>query len=167
MTRDKRLPFAQWADIHRTDRFISIEPLSGYNMVQREDEGCVFYLLPDASDDALGRALLGALDKSRFIWPPDEAVEFFKEERYLECDRNWHKEIMRRYGYETKQELYKNMNWCRAERSEGTISIQSHKCDDKPEHGKWVPPDKTVIVPVTTNFAAAGAALRLALDRGE
>ena len=164
---DKRLPFAQWADIHQTDRFISIEPLSGYNMVQREDEGCVFYLQPDATDDALGRALLKALDKSRFIWPPDEAVEFFKEERYLECDRNWHKEIMRRYGYETKRELYRNMNWCRAERSEGTISIQSHKRDDKPEQRKWAPPDKTVIIPVTTNPTAAGAALRLAFDRCE
>ncbi len=85
-----RLPFTQWADVNRTDRFISIEPLSGYRTIQREDEGHIIYLSPEADDDALGRALLEALDKSRFIWPPDEP-EFFKWQRYVACYRNWQK----------------------------------------------------------------------------
>jgi hypothetical protein len=78
----ERLPFAQWADVKRTERFICVEPLSGYRMIQREDEGYVIYLPPDATDDALGQALLEALDKSRFIWPRDEP-EFFEADRYM------------------------------------------------------------------------------------
>lgn len=165
MTSTDRLPFAQWADINRTDLFISVEPLSGYRTIQRDDEGCVVYLTPSTADDALGRAMLEALDKSRFIWPPDEP-EFFKWQRYVLCYRNWQKDFMRRYGYKTKREAYKNLDWCRAERSEGKISIQPHK-RDKPQYFVDLPPDKTVIVPETRDTAVLGAALRLALDRCE
>jgi hypothetical protein len=166
MMSTERLPFTQWAEINRTERFISVEPLSGYSMVQRENEGYVIYLAPDASDEILGRALLEALEKSRFIWPRDEP-EFLDPERYVRCYRNWQKDFMYRYGYKTKREAYKNMNWCRAERCEGKISIQPHKRDEKPEYWIWLPPDQNVVIPVTTDAAVAGAALRLALDRCE
>jgi hypothetical protein len=165
MTSTDRLPFAQWADINRTGRFISAEPLSGYRMVQREDEGYVIYLAPDATDEDLGRALLECLDKSRFIWPPDEP-QFLEWQRYLQCYRNWQNDFMRRYGYKTKREAYKNMDWCRTKRSEGKISLQPHK-RDKPEYWRDLPPDRTVVIAATTDAAAAGAALRLALDHCE
>jgi len=164
MKRDERLPFTQWADIHRTDRLTSVEPLSGYRMVQRDNEGYVIYLPSDASDAALGQALLEALDRSRFIWPPDE-MEFFEAERYVRCYRNWQKDFMRRLGCKTKRELYKNMDWCRAERSEGTISIKPHKRDSQPEYFTYLPADKNVVIPATTDPIVAGAALRLAFDR--
>jgi hypothetical protein len=77
MNARERLPFTQWADTNRTDRFICVRPKSGYRMVQPEDDGYVIYLPPDATDQTLGRALLKALDPSRFIWPCDEP-EFFK-----------------------------------------------------------------------------------------
>jgi hypothetical protein len=161
----ERLPFAQWADVHRTERFISVEPLSGYRHIQREDEGFVIYLAPDATDEALGQALLESLDRSRFIWPRDEP-EFSKAERYMRCYRNWQKDFMRRYGYKTKRDAYKNMDWCRAERSEGKISITPHK-RDKPQYWKTLPPDRTVVIPATTDAVAAGSALKLALSRCE
>jgi len=164
MKPTKILPFRQCAEIHRTEKFISIEPLSGYRIIGREDEGCVIYLTPDASDGALGRALLDALDRSRFIWPPDP--EFDKWERYEGCYRNWQKDFMQRYGYKTKRDAYKNMDWCRAKRSEGKISIEPHK-RDKPEYFTDLSPDKTVVIPATDEAARAGAALRLALDRCE
>jgi hypothetical protein len=163
MKSTDRLPFAQWADINRTERFMSVEPLSGYGIVQREDEGYVVYLAPDANDEALGQALLEALDKSRFIWPRDEP-EFFKAERYVRCIENWHKDFMRRHGYKTKREAYRNMDWCWSQRSEGKISIHPHH-RVKPEQWKWLSPDSNVVIPATTDAAAAGAALRLALDR--
>jgi hypothetical protein len=163
MKRREPLPFAQWASIHGTEKFVSVEPLSGYSIIQREDEGRIIYLPPDASNETLGQALLEALGKSRFIYPPDR--EFSNPERYMRCYRNWQKDFMRRYGYKTKREAYRNMNWCEAERSEGTISIQPHKRDDKPEHWIWLSPDQTVVVPATADAAVVGAALRLALDR--
>jgi CDI immunity protein len=165
MKTTDRLPFMQWASIHRTGRFISIQPLSGYRRALREDDGYVIYLPPDASDDVLGRALLEALDRSRFIWPDDEP-EFFEWERYMRCYRNWQKDFMHRYGYKTKRDAYKSMDWCEAKRSAGTISIEPHK-HDKPEYFSDLPADKTVILPETRDAATAGAALKLALDRCE
>lgn len=159
------VPFTQWADIHRTEKFISVEPLSGYRRSLREDEGCVIYLPPDATDNALGQALLEALGMSRFIFPRNEP-QFFEAERLMRADRNWQKDFMRRYGYKTKRDAYKNMDWCRAERTEGKISIKPHR-RDKPEYWRDLAADRKVIIPATTDAAAAGAALRLALDRCE
>jgi hypothetical protein len=164
--KGERLPFAQWADIHRTDRFISVEPLSGYRRSLREDEGYVVYLAPDTSNELLGQALFDGFSKSRFIWPPDER-EFFKAERYMQALSKWQEDFMRRYGYKTKRDAYKNMSWCKAKRSEGAISIQPHRRDDKPEYWVWLPPSENVVIPVTNDPAVAGAALRLALDRCE
>jgi CDI immunity protein len=162
MKSRKRLPFAQWADINRTERFVSVEVLSGYRTIQPDDEGYIIYLAPDVSNDRLGQALLEALDKSRFIWPPDE-MEFFKAERYVRVYRDRQQDFMRRYGYKTKREAYRNMDWCRVERSEGVISIKPHQ-RDKPEYWTDLPPDKIVILPVTTDAVVVGTALRLALD---
>jgi hypothetical protein len=165
MKSKRILPFTQYADISRTEKFICVQPMSGYRMILPEDDGYVIYLAPDAGDDALGRALLEALDRSRFIPPPNEP-EFFKWERYMLCHHNWQKDFMRRYGYKTKHDAYKNMNFCRAERSEGKISIKPHK-RDKLESFRDLPADKTVVVPATADAATAGTALKLALDRCE
>jgi hypothetical protein len=162
----KLLPFRQWAEIHRTEKFISIEPLSGYRMVVREDEGYIVYLPPDTSDEALGAALLEVLGKSRFVLPDDDP-DLLKVERYRQCDRNWENDFMGRYGYKTKRDAYKNMNWCRAKRSEGKISIQPHHRRDKPGEWRWLPPEQHVVISETQNAAVVGAALRLALNRCE
>jgi len=165
MKRAKALPFRQCADVHRTERFICVMPLSGYRTMQPEDDGYVIYLEPDASDDAVGRALLEALDRSRFIPPPNEP-EFFKWERYTQCHRNWQHDFMRRYGYKTKRDAYKNMEWCRVKRTEAKISIMPHK-RDKPEYYRSLPEEKTVVIPETRDTVTAGAAVRMALGRCE
>ena len=157
MTSTDRLPFRQCADIHRTDRFISVEPLSGYRMVQREDEGYVIYLAPDAVDEELGQALLAYLDKSRFIWPPDEP-QFFEWPRYMQLYRNRQQDVIAATATRPQREAYKNMDWCR-QRSDGKISIRPHK-RDKPEYWRDLPPERTVVIPATPDAAAAGAALR-------
>lgn len=163
MTREERLPFTQWASVHRTDKFISIQPLSGYIRTLREDEGYVIYLKPDADDETVGRGLLEAMDKSRFIWPPDEPA-FFEAERIERCYRNWEKDFMSRYGYKTKRAAYKTMVWCLAERSEGTISIRPHQRRAKPGEWLWLPPEQDVVIPATRDAAALGAALRVAFE---
>jgi hypothetical protein len=165
MSSKERVPFTQWANVHRTERLISIEPLSGYRMAYREDEGHVVYLPPDASDDVLGQTLLQALERSRFVWPADEP-DLFKPERYMQRYRNWQADFMRRYGYKTKREAYENMDWCKVERSEGNISIKPHK-REKPEYFRDLPQDRTVVISAMDNAARIGAALRLALDRCE
>ena len=84
----------------------------------------------------------------------------------MRCYRNWQKDFMRRYGYKTKREAYENMDWCKAERSPGNISIKPHK-RDKPEYFRDLPMDRTVVISAADNAAKIGAALRLALDRCE
>jgi hypothetical protein len=162
----KRLPFHQSADIYITDKFISVEPMSGYGQVLPEDEGDVTYLPSDVADEALGRVLLDALDKSRFIWPPDEP-EFFEWQRYMRCYKNRENDFMRQHGYKTKRALYKNMKWCRAKRAEANISIQPHQRREKPGEWKWLPPQQNIIIPETRDAAAVGSALRLAFVRCE
>ena len=103
MSATKILPFTQWAR-KRTEKFVSVEPLSGYSIIQPEDDGYVIYLAPNASDEALGRALWRTA-RSRYIFPPDP--EFSEAERYLRCDHNWQKDFMTRYGYKNKREAYK------------------------------------------------------------
>ena len=164
MSATKVLPFTQWADVHGTERFICVEPLSGYRIIQREDDGYMIYLTPDTDHDALGRALLEALNRSRFIFPPDPA--FSEAERYVRCYHNWQADFMRRYDYKSKRDAYKNMDWCRVKRSEGKILIRPHR-RDQPEYFRDLPPDKTVVIPATDDAEAVGAALRLALDRCE
>jgi hypothetical protein len=73
---------------------------------------------------------------------------------------------MRRYGYKTKRDAYKDMDWCRADRSKGKISIWPRK-RDKPEYFRNLPADRTVVIPETRDAVVAGAALRKALDRCE
>jgi hypothetical protein len=164
MSATKVLPFTQWADVSRTERFICVESLSGYRIIQREDDGYVLYLTPDANQDTLGRAVLDALGRSRFIFPPDPA--FSEAERYMKCYHDWQKDFMQRYGYKTKRDAYRNMDWCRVKRSEGKISIQPHQ-RDKPEYFRDLPAERTVVLPATDDAETIGAALRLALDRCE
>ena len=158
------LPFRQQADVNRTDRFLCVQPMSGYRIVQQEDDGYTIYLPPNASDEALGQALLECLDRSRFIWPPDPHFDDWR--RYMPLHKNWQKDFMQRYGYKTKREAYRNMDWCRVKRSEGRISLQPHK-RDKPEYFRDLPPERTVVIPATADATATGGALRQALDRCE
>ena len=159
MRSTKTKPFTQWADVARTERFIRIVPLSGYRLVQHQYEAYATYLEPHASDEALGRALLDTLERSQFIPPLPAFSEAEKYMRYY-----WKKDFAQRY--KTKREEYKNMDWCRAKRSEGKIEIYPHQ-RDMPEYFLNHPPERTVVIPATAKAEAVGTAGRLALNRCE
>ena len=150
-------PFTQWADIGKTDRFIRIVPLSGYRLVQHKYDAYAVYLEPHASDEALGRALLDTLERSRFIPPRPEFSEAEKYMRYY-----WQKDFAQRN--KTRREEYKSMDWCRAKRSGAKIEIHPHQ-GDMPEYFLDHPPEKTVVIPAIANAEAVGASARLALNR--
>jgi hypothetical protein len=158
------LPFRQRADIFRTEKFVAVEPRSGNMRVLREDEGYVIYLPPQPDDEALGRALLEALDRSRFIRSAANERRFFEEDRIKQSEQKWHDEVMGRYGYKSKRALYKSMNWVRARRMEGVISFTPHD-RRTPGTWRWLPPDKTIVIPETRDAVVAGTALRRGLDQ--
>jgi hypothetical protein len=110
--------------------------------------------------------VLEVLKRSRVVSPIDER-EFFEADRIMKNYRAWHEDFMKRYRYKTKRAAYKNMRFCRAERSEGKISIKPHKRDLKP--GLWwdLPPEKTVLIPVSDDPGIVGAAVNLALSHCE
>jgi hypothetical protein len=156
-------PFKKTATIYKSEKFISVVPLSGANIAQyREDENNWVYLELQASDEVLGHALSAALAKSRFV--DDDA--FYNPDRVMHAYANWETDFMNRYGYKTKHAAYKNLDWCLARVFDGNISIQPHR-REKMKTWRSLPPDRTVVIPASENAAAVGAALRLALDRCE
>jgi hypothetical protein len=158
------ISFVKYATIYKSKEFISVEPLSGASGLHyREDENHRIYLEPDATDDALGAVLLEALGRSRFIDPVQQR-DFFNRDRATRVYENWQKDFTARYGYKSKREAHKSLDWCMARMSEENISIEPHG-RDKPGYWRSLPEERTVIVPATTDVAVAGAAMRLALDR--
>jgi CDI immunity protein len=157
-------PFKRTATIYKSDKYILVDPLSGANILKylEDDDSSRVYLAPDAADEILGRALLAALARSRYV----EEREFFDPDRAMRAEANRQNDIMRRYGYKTKRDVYQKLDWCVAKMSDDKISIQPHR-RYKPNFWKTLPADRTVIIPETRDAAAAGAALRLALDRCE
>jgi hypothetical protein len=164
--RRAQIPFKKSATIYKSEKFISIEALSGASALKyRENASLGVYLDLDATDEALGQALLAALDRSRFVDPRSERA-FFDPDRATRVYADWQNDMMRRYGYKTRREAYRNMDWCYARMSEGKIFIEPHR-RDKPGSWRSLPPDRTVVIPTTDAPLAVGAALRLALDRCE
>lgn len=159
------LPSDRWADVSRTDRFVCVQPLSGYRIIQPDDDGYTIYLSPDSTDESLGQAVLECLGRSRYVWPADEPG-FDEWQRYIPLYKAWQKDFMRRYGYKTKREAYRNLDWCRVHRSRGRISLQPHK-RDKPEYFRDLPDESTVVIPETMDAVVVGGALRQALARCE
>jgi hypothetical protein len=153
--------FAKTATIYKSARSICIETLSGTaGLTYREDDPYRIYLEPEATDEVLGRVLLAALDRSRFI----EDREFYKPDRATRACTDWKKEFAHRDGYKSRREFFKTVDWCMAKIREGKIVIQPHR-RDKPGAWRGLPQDQTVVIPLTQDAAVAGAALRLALDR--
>jgi hypothetical protein len=165
-TSPSEWPFRQCATINETEKFIATTAISGYRRFLPEDEPQIIYLAPDSPGVVLGQAVLETLDRSRFIHP-DTDRDFFDMHRILAADKAWHADFMKRYKYKTKRDAYRNMRYCRVERCEGKISIQPHKRDFKP--GLWwdLPPEKTVVIPETSDPGIVGAAARLALSHCE
>jgi CDI immunity protein len=162
--RPAQEPFKKTATIYKSEKFISVEPLSGANILKylEDDDSARVFLEPDAADEILGRALLGALARSRFV----EEREFFDPDRAMRAEVHRQNDAMRRYGYKTKRDVYQKLDWCIAKISDGKISIQPYR-RYKPNYWKTLPADRTVVIPETHDAATAGAALNLALDRCE
>jgi hypothetical protein len=159
------VPFTQSAAILQTEKFTFVESLSGYRRFLQEDDGYRVYLEPDPTVEAIGRAVLEALDKSRFL-DPRKNDEFFDAKRIAETHRKWHFDFMTRYGYKTKREAYKNMLYCYASRCNGAISIKPFR-RDRPEYWVELPADIAVVISATKDPVTVGDAAKLAFSRCE
>ncbi|MFC5694173.1 contact-dependent growth inhibition system immunity protein [Pseudomonas sp. GCM10022186] len=166
-----------WANAKLNKEFICIETYSGYRMSQADHKGVTHLLAPDASDQAVGEALLDALSKSRFVLPEprkdvwihpeatfdSELYDFdASEQRY----KDWISQLMEKYGYKTKRALFKDMKNCDIESFSGKIIIgPSHHEKLEGWSGKGLSEADNVIIPTTSTPEEVGVALRLAFSR--
>jgi CDI immunity protein len=156
--------FPKTTAIWRSEKFICIETLSGVpGLMYQEDKPYRVFLDLDATNALIGRALLMALDKSRYV--DNSEPEFFDPTRAVRVVEDWEKDIMQRYGFKSEHDVYKNLDWCAGQMFDGKIKIQPHR--RSPPAWRNLPAEKTVFIPMTDDAATIGAALRLALSRCE
>ena len=166
-----------WANAKLNKEFFCIETYSGYGSCRADYKGAMHLLAPDASDQAIGEALLDALSKSRFVlpeprkdvWIHPEATFDSKlydfdasEQRY----KDWISQLIEKYGYKTKRALFKDMKNCDIEIFSGKIII-GPSYHEKLEgwSGKGLSDADNVVIPVTSTPDQVGFALRLAFSR--
>ncbi len=128
-------------------------------MVDHEAEE--FLMEPNASDLALGAAILKSLSQSRFL-PLAEAQS--RRERVAELYDAWVAKIMERYSYKSKRAMFKNMKNCGIYLVEGQIRICPMR-HDKLEGWEGLEKSEDVFVPTDAPLEEIGVALRLALSR--
>ena len=164
-----------WAEVVCNNDFICVDTFSGYRGGDcRDPKGKQNLLPPDASDVALGEAVLDALAHSRWVLPaPREGstypagVEF--DMSMYDYKTNYSVRVnalMERYGYKTKRALFKGMKRVGIANENGVITM-------RPSHHYrlegWEAGDLTeedyVVIPATSPPEEIGAALRLALSR--
>jgi hypothetical protein len=119
MTKSPQNRFGSVATIYRSDRLICIEALSGAGpLAYREDNSPRIYLEPAATNKILGRALLTAFGKSRFVDPSSER-EFYDPERATRRFKEWQQEFLVPNGYKSRQAALMSLDWCSAGRADG------------------------------------------------
>ena len=145
--------------------FFLVETYSGHRMLGSDPKGAQQYLEPDASDDALGTAVLDALSRSRFL-SVEEANEFFNLKRSQEKYEEWKRSVMARYGYKTKRALFKDMMSCSIQMAGDSIKVSPTDHDRLDGWaGRNAEGTEDVVIPASSSAAEVGAALRVAFSR--
>mgnify|MGYP001112869634 CR=1 FL=1 len=151
------------ANVSNNGDFISIQTYSGYSLAMIDPEAKEHLLSPGVSDEELGKSILEALGESRFL-PIEEArtLRLNTEQNY----KNWIEQIKARYGYKTKNALFKKMMSCGIQLDDGIITIRP-SLHEKLEawSGDGIREEDYVKIPADSPPAEIGAALRLAFKR--
>jgi hypothetical protein len=145
--------------------FICIETYSGRGRLGSDPRGVRHLLDPDASDEAIGLAILDALKLSRFL-STQEYDGFFDPEPNRQRYADWVVTLMKRYGYKTKRALFKNMKNCGIHQNTETF-IFSPTRHEKLEgwSGEGISDEDLVVIPATSSPIEVGQALRKAFAR--
>jgi hypothetical protein len=154
------------AAIYRNRDFIFIETQSGYSVAISDPDGGAYFLNTDVNNEALGRCLNDALLRSRFITPQHRAENplFFDFRLIGENYKKWVDGLLAKFGYKTKQALFKKMILCHAKVVDGILTLDPNR-HDKLEAWEGLGDDEKVVLPFDSSEAEIGAALRVALDR--
>jgi len=145
------------------ERFICLVPQSGYRLAMPEPTALERLLTPDVPDSILGEAVQNSLAESKFLTLEEaKALRSVADSR----DAEWVRSLMDRYGYRTKQALFKNMKSCSIVVSDDEL-VFSPSHHDKLDSWSRSKGDgiEDVIIPSDSSMTEVGAALRLAFSR--
>jgi hypothetical protein len=157
------LPPTRWTAVYVTKRFVHVETRSGYRRNLGDGGRYKAYFGTGVTDAALGRSVLEALNRSRFL-DPRWNRKFFEMTTIMAYNDAWIEDLMTRYGFKTKAQLFDKMAFVLVTRQKGRVTFQPHRWA-KPEYWYDLDHDQDVVIPETKDAEAVGAALRQALGR--
>jgi hypothetical protein len=174
---DEVIP-GNWASVLFNSDFICIETQSGYRSGEITDhKGLQIFLKPDATNEAIGLAVLDAMAKSRWVLPaPRPEFDIHPSVEYdldlfdykLSALRYaaWVKTMMERFGYKTKRALFKGLEHCLISSQSGVIAITPMRRMGS-EGWKGLGPNNAGVLEISAESTPAeiGAALRVAFSR--
>lgn len=146
-----------------TEEFICIIPQSGYRLAMADPTAPERLFAVDISDNVLGDALKNALKESRFLTLEEaKGLRLAAESQ----DDRWARSLMDRYGYKSKQALFKKMKSCSIVLS-GTDLVFSPSHHEKLNSWSRSKDDgiEDVVIAAGSSTEELGAALRLAFSR--
>ena len=145
--------------------FISVEVKVDVGLALSDPEQEPFFLAPDCSDADLGDALQKAFAGFRVIAPElEEARTIYKRVFEYGESGKWATDLMARFGYKRKGQLYKRLHYCFIDSFEGIITI-SPTNHDQPDGWSGLGESEKVRIPDTSTPEEIGAALRLGFSR--
>lgn len=156
-------PPSQWAVVYVAKSFVYVGVRSGYWQNYIDPGRYSAYFGVDVSGPVLGKAVLEALGRSRFLDPTWNRA-FFAGTTIKANYSAWVAELMNRYGFKTKKQLFSEMAFILITRQKGRLAFQPHRWA-KPEYWYDLEEDQDVVIAETKSAEAVGAALRQALDR--
>lgn len=167
MAEQKPVPpsFKPRASVFMNERVILVQTDSGYHRGMRDYDGPLFALSRGCSDEELGDALCACIRASRVI--KLEEVKHFFDLAWREKMPDRDAPIMETYGYRSREEFYRNMMFCMADRIDADVVILPwvHRGGER-----WSGPQpsdgiENVVVPFNSSPPVIGAALREGLSR--
>lgn len=168
---------ATWANAIMNPDFICIETYSGYRARQLDPDGAQHITSLDTDNYKLGNMIIDALSRSRFVLPkprpdvwihPDVEFDaaFYDQDTMEKTYDNWKSQLISRFGYKNKQQLFKKMNSCGINSKNGIIKICPSNHDRLDGwSGDGISDDDDVVIPANSSPEEIGAALRLAFSR--
>jgi hypothetical protein len=143
------------------NKFINIGTYSGNGMLSVDREKEEFFLECSDSDEYVGRALLSSIENSEFL--TNEKYNILREsneDRYKE----WVKKVIKKYQYQSKNDLFKPMFSCYIGRQkEEYLFDPSHQRALNSWEGTKETEANKFTIPLTATAVEMGAALRRCL----
>jgi hypothetical protein len=114
------------ASVYAKDSFICVKSCAGYRRCS--DEGLVAFLPGSAAAEAVGNAVVAALDSYRLL-SEGEIGEFFAVAKVEERNRIWEAELMRCTGYRSVKEMYSGLKHVPVRLERAEVTVRSTKKD--------------------------------------